>query len=107
MMKRMSGRVSGLLDDLSETMTLLHDLMPSRNSELVRARLLPRERAAREEGCPDLPARRPVTMQRSPKPAATLWLLVFCLDACVAGSLEQPQCTGWCHGCAEERAAAC
>ena len=35
-MKRMSGRVSGLLDDLSETMTLLHDLMPSKASELVR-----------------------------------------------------------------------
>lgn len=36
MMKRMSGRVSGLLDDLSDAMSLLTDIMPSRASELVR-----------------------------------------------------------------------
>jgi hypothetical protein len=35
MVKRMSGRVSGLLDDLSDAMSLLHDLMPSRTSEQV------------------------------------------------------------------------
>ncbi len=36
MMKRMSGRVSGLLDDLSDAMSLLTDIMPSKASELVR-----------------------------------------------------------------------
>lgn len=35
MVKRMSGRVSGLLDDLTDAMSLLHDLMPSKDSELV------------------------------------------------------------------------
>lgn len=36
MMKRMSGRVSGLLDDLSDAMSLMTDIMPSKASELVR-----------------------------------------------------------------------
>ena len=36
MMQRMSGRVSGLLDDLSDAISLLNDIMPSKASEQVR-----------------------------------------------------------------------
>ena len=35
MMQRMSGRVSGLLDDLSDAISLLNDIMPSKASEQV------------------------------------------------------------------------
>ena len=28
-MKRMSGRISGLLDDLSDAMALMHDIIPT------------------------------------------------------------------------------
>ncbi|BDA50510.1 hypothetical protein COCOBI_16-1860 [Coccomyxa sp. Obi] len=35
MMKRMSGRVSGLLDDLSDAMSLMSDILPSRASEMA------------------------------------------------------------------------
>ena len=37
MMQRMSGRVSGLLDDLSDAISLLNDIMPSKASEQVLA----------------------------------------------------------------------
>ena len=37
MMQRMSGRVSGLLDDLSDAISLLNDIMPSKASEQVPA----------------------------------------------------------------------
>ena len=35
MMQRMSGRVSGLLDDLSDAISLLNDIRPSKASEQV------------------------------------------------------------------------
>ena len=39
MMQRMSGRVSGLLDDLSDAISLLNDIMPSKASEQVPQKL--------------------------------------------------------------------
>lgn len=50
MMQRMSGRVSGLLDDLSDAISLLNDIMPSKASEQVR-----RSPSSIAQNLPDFP----------------------------------------------------
>ncbi|CAL5229296.1 g12594 [Coccomyxa viridis] len=57
MMQRMSGRVSGLLDDLSDAISLLNDIMPSKASEQMFAA------AAQAQGGSADPAAPPIQLQ--------------------------------------------
>ncbi|CAK0787075.1 hypothetical protein CVIRNUC_010291 [Coccomyxa viridis] len=68
MMQRMSGRVSGLLDDLSDAISLLNDIMPSKASEQVFAAQA--QEAASEAAVPQMQQQEPpASLQQVPSPA--------------------------------------